>query len=170
MSGRSRGHEHEVEGVSASEALEALRAEVSGLRADMERLEGKIDALFALRQREGSGIGFSPMHRAEAHRLLGALTTKQHCVAQMMVLGIVDRVMGERMGVSRNTAKLHRNAITHKLGVRNSKEAIHRLTELLEAVDPREYTRLSGGLPRNWAHTWASPDPYAYLYAVGKSP
>ncbi|CAB4158869.1 Transcription regulator LuxR, C-terminal [uncultured Caudovirales phage] len=135
---------------------------VQQLMLQMDRLEGKVDALFALRQAQ------QPAERSEGRRVLGQLTVKQHAVAQMMVLGIVDRVIGERMGITRNTAKLHRGAIMHKLGVTKHNEAVRRLAVLMEAVDPIEYATLSGGLPRNWAATYVEPDPYKPLYHKDK--
>lgn len=132
--------------------------ELELIRVQLDRIEGKLDALFALRQMQ------HPVDRAEARKIIGRFTMKQHAVAQMMLQGVVDHVMGTRMGVTRNTIKLHRAAISHKLDVTTHVEAMRRLQKLMDALDPAEYVALSGGLPKTWASTYVEPDPYADLY------
>lgn len=127
----------------------------------LERIEGLLVALISINTVQEKGLSMS---REDARRVFGAMTPKQHAVAQMMLAGVVDREMGERMGITRNTVKLHRSAIANKLNAADTNESIQRLRAAFDAIDSVEYQRLSGGLPKDWAASWRQPDPYRDIY------
>jgi DNA-binding NarL/FixJ family response regulator len=58
------------------------------------------------------------------------LTERQRQIAELVAEGLREREIAERLGLSRNTIRNHKQAIFHKLGARNSIEMIR----LLEAA------------------------------------
>jgi FixJ family two-component response regulator len=131
-------------GQGAIELLEAMRRQ-------LDRIEGKVDALFAVRSKEREG---------EAKRMramVGQLTPKQHATVQMVVAGATEVQVAERLGVSRNTAKLHKAAALHKVGANSVAELARWWREMCVELSEREYSEISG-VPRTWAASWREGD------------
>lgn len=99
---------------------------------------------------------------------LPRMTTKQHATLQLMMQGKSNVDIGDALGVSNNTAKVHVRSIAKKLGVSTRSEICLLAERALLGIDERTYETLSGGLPKTWAegHEAGTPDdPYRHLYA-----
>lgn len=59
-----------------------------------------------------------------------ALTPRELQTVQAMALGLSNRGVGRRLGVSEHTAKFHVNGVLEKLGARNRTEAVVRAIRL----------------------------------------
>lgn len=139
--------------------VERIFEAIESLREKLARLEGKVDALFAPRERHG-------IDRGEARGLLRSLTAKQHATSQLIVMGLSDGDMAKRLVVSPNTVKLHVRALMVKLRVSTRPAVAAKVAGAMDALDPAEYRSLAYGLPKNWGATWADPDPYFHIYGV----
>lgn len=125
------------------------------LRSQLDRIEGKLDALFAVKAVQSE----KALKRVVA--IAETMTPKQHAVMQMMVVGMNEREMSDVFGVSRNTVKLHKQAVLHKLdmtGVKEPKAQLSRWFDDLATVGEAEYRRIAGGLSRTWAREWKAGD------------
>lgn len=143
-----------------NEVMQAL----AGLADDLARIEAKVDALMTLRdRRQVLPKAINQMSPHEGRLILRELTAKQHAVGQMLVLGMREIDMAERLGVSRNTIKLHVAAIYRKLHAHSRDAAAAKLAAAMDAVDANEYRSLAYGLPKGWAVTWTPDDPYQHL-------
>jgi DNA-binding CsgD family transcriptional regulator len=127
------------------------------------RLEGKIDALFALMTeiKRKLEAGEKPAARAN---VLPRMTTKQHATLQMLLRGASNAEIAERFGVTVNTAKVHVRSLFPKVGGSTRTKIVLALKPAFDATPADEYVIHSGGLPKDWDATYASPDPYAPLY------
>ena len=99
--------------------------------------------------------------------LLRRLTTKQHCVAQLLVKGWKNADIGELMGVSENTIKLHVSATGKKMDLKNRGSIAVAFRDICAKASSGEYEAASGGIPMNWANNArvGMDDPLAPLYA-----
>ncbi len=144
------------------------------LRLDIARLEAKLDVLIAMMNNknvsatdtdisEGSN---SQLNIAEAS-LLRRLTTKQHCVAQLVVKGWKNSDIGAMMGVSENTIKLHVSATGKKMGLKTRGSIAVAFRDICAKASSGEYEAASGGIPMNWGDNAqiGMTDPLAPLYA-----
>jgi DNA-binding NarL/FixJ family response regulator len=62
--------------------------------------------------------------RGGAADLVEPLTPREREVLDLLVQGLTNRLIGERLGISEHTAKFHVNAILGKLGVESRTEAV----------------------------------------------
>lgn len=62
--------------------------------------------------------------RASAAARLSGLTQQQQAVVRLMARGLRNRQIGEAMGLTEKTIKMHRSALVRRLGVATSAEAI----------------------------------------------
>ena len=144
------------------------------IRLDIARLEAKLDVLIqmisnknvATDQEVFSEGSHSQLTISEA-ALLRRLTTKQHCVAQLLVKGWKNADIGELMGVSENTIKLHVSATGKKMDLKNRGSIAVAFRDICAKASSGEYEAASGGIPMNWADNAriGMDDPLAPLYA-----
>ena len=62
-----------------------------------------------------------------------ALTPREREVLQLLALGLANKEIAARLGVSESTVKFHVNSILRKLKVANRAEAVARYYALLDA-------------------------------------
>lgn len=124
-----------------------LREELRMMRGQLDRVEGKIDALFAVRaqarEKEGRRVRAS----------MAKLTAKQHAVVQMLAMGLTEPEQAKRLGVSRNTVKLHKQAAVKNLEVEGLQDLLRWHREVCVELSEREYEE-AAGLPKAWAARW----------------
>lgn len=146
------------------------------LRLDIARLEAKLDVLISMMQHGGRAANDDPqdmqptsLNIAEAS-LLRRLTIKQHCVAQLVCKGWKNADIGELMGVTENTTKLHVSAIGKKMGVKTRGQIAIAYNDIMNRSSSGEYEAMSGGIPKTWGDNAVigKPDPLAPLYAPQK--
>lgn len=147
----------------------------------LDRIEWKLDQLLqAVRSSEVSGGDRPPtlselVGQAVAGKMrsiqgqLPAMTTKQHVALQLLMLGKGNPYIGDVLGVTDNTAKVHVRTIAKKFGVRTRAEICLMAERALLGVDADTYKQLSGGLPRDWGERYVElregeTDPFADLY------
>ena len=144
------------------------------IRLDIARLEAKLDVLIQMisnknmanDQETFAETSHSQLTISEA-ALLRRLTTKQHCVAQLLVKGWKNADIGEMMGVSENTIKLHVSATGKKMDLKNRGSIAVAFRDICAKASSGEYEAASGGIPMNWAENAriGMDDPLAPLYA-----
>lgn len=145
------------------------------IRLDIARLEAKLDVLISMmNNRNASAVdqeilsegSHSQLNIAEAS-LLRRLTTKQHCVAQLIVKGWKNADIGEMMGVTDNTIKLHVSATGKKMGLKTRGQIAVAFRDICAKATTGEYEAASGGIPMNWGDNAkiGMTDPLAPLYA-----
>ena len=61
-------------------------------------------------------------HRRELHDRLEALTPREHEVLRLVVQGKLNKEIAAELGIHERTVKLHRTAVTSKLGVQSVAE------------------------------------------------
>lgn len=62
--------------------------------------------------------------RASALEKVGALTARQHAVLRLMARGLRNRQIGEALGLSEKTIKMHRGAMVRRLGLSSTAEVL----------------------------------------------
>lgn len=144
------------------------------IRLDIARLEAKLDVLIQMISNKNAATdqevfsegSHSQLTISEA-ALLRRLTTKQHCVAQLLVKGWKNADIGELMGVSENTIKLHVSATGKKMDLKNRGSIAVAFRDICAKASSGEYEAASGGIPMNWADNAriGMDDPLAPLYA-----
>ncbi|MBB5716977.1 PAS domain-containing protein [Sphingomonas aerophila] len=76
----------------------------------------------------GSQMEVDPQHavnaRASAAERVGQLTGQQRNVLRLMARGLRNRQIGEEMGLTEKTIKMHRSALVRRLGVANAADAL----------------------------------------------
>ena len=76
----------------------------------------------------GSQMEVDPLHavdpRASAAERIGQLTGQQRNVLRLMARGLRNRQIGEEMGLTEKTIKMHRSALMRRLGVANAADAL----------------------------------------------
>lgn len=87
---------------------------------DDEQLIAAIDAAF-LRERDRRT---ETVDKARRERLLAALSEREREVMALLTLGLHNREIGVRLGISPRTVEVHKARIMSKLGVRNLAELI----------------------------------------------
>lgn len=144
---------------------EHILSALKEVAASIATLSAKMDAILVMGSvRETKG----DMERGEARALIRTLTAKQHAVSQMVVLGISEHDMAKRMGVSRNTIKLHIRALYSKLRTNDRSVLAVKLSKAFDAIDANEYQATAYGLPKSWAATWTPECPYRRIYAPNR--
>ena len=142
------------------------------LRYDLARLEAKIDIITNLlltssdsRQPEAMGTMAAKLNAAEL-ALLRSLTPKQHATSQGLIMGWMNKSIGDVMGIGENTVKLHVRAVCKKIGCKTRGQAAMVLNDIIEKVSDKDYRQLSGGIPTSWArdYDFDTPDQYAAIY------
>ena len=143
------------------------------IRLDIARLEAKLDMVVQLLMSKSDAPLENPsgsqLNIAEA-ALLRRLTTKQHCVAQLIVKGWKNADIGELMGVSENTIKLHVSATGKKMGLKTRGSIAVAFRDICNKATSGEYEAASEGLPMTWGDNASigMNDPLAPLYAPTK--
>ena len=140
------------------------------LRFDLARLEAKLDIILqhCISTSDGSAskvVQSDDLNAAELS-LLRNMTTKQHVVLQLLIQGLRNQDIAPIMGIGENTVKLHVRSVCKKIGVKTRGQAAMHGSDILNRADPKEYQRLSGGIPLDWSITFSDPDQYAPLYAA----
>ena len=143
------------------------------LRYDLARLEAKLDIITNLlltssgnsHASENSGSMAAKLNAAEL-ALLRSLTPKQHAASQGLIMGWMNRTIGEVMGIGENTVKLHVRAVCKKIGCKTRGQAAMVLNDIIEKVSDKDYRQLSGGIPADWArnYNFDAEDQYAPIY------
>ena len=113
------------------QVFEALKAGAAGYILKEEGAHGVIKAIRELKR------GGAPMSRNIAKKVLTSfsqnqksinssfenLTNQQQLVLELLAEGLLNKEIGDRMGISERTVKQHNNAIYKKLQVNNRTEA-----------------------------------------------
>jgi DNA-binding NarL/FixJ family response regulator len=77
-----------------------------------------------------SGVAFDAMlvaaERDEEDALTESLTSREIDVLELLVEGLSNKSIAERLGISDQTVKFHVSSITGKLGARNRTDAVRR--------------------------------------------
>lgn len=94
-------------------------------------------------------------------------TPKQHAVLQMLLRGAGNIEIGERFGVTENTAKVYVRSIAGKLGVNTRAQIVMKTLEAFNEVDEASYMLMAGGLPKDWDEAYVDPDPFKHVYTRG---
>lgn len=91
--------------------------------------EGPVEAIEAAFQREDERLstGREETRRSQA---VAALSARERSVAALLVLGIHNREVGKKLGISPRTVEVHKARIMNKLGVRN-------IAELIRVMEPK---------------------------------
>lgn len=143
-------------------------ADLTAVLMALGRLEAKIDLLL--------GQGVAPVaappveDKAKGAPKVGSeaffrqFTPRQHATLQMLLRGVENREIAERLGVSENTVKVHVRNIARRLGVNNRVQVALRSSRMFDEIDDNAYRLLSGGLPKNWDETYSEPDPFGPIY------
>ena len=76
------------------------------------------------------GLAESLLRPRSAFLLAEPLTPREVEVLQLLVEGLTNRRIGERLGISEHTAKFHVNAILGKLGAQSRSEAVAQAARL----------------------------------------
>jgi DNA-binding NarL/FixJ family response regulator len=121
--------------VSAQEAdlFAAIRAGARGYLLKTIPVDQLIDAIITL---AGGGAVISPQlaprflrefarltAAAAEHPLLAKLSIREQEVLAAVAAGASNREIGDRLGITENTVKVHLHNLTEKLGVRNRQQA-----------------------------------------------
>jgi FixJ family two-component response regulator len=97
----------------------SVRAMRGGAVDFLEKHAAKDDLLAAVRRALASG-----RDAAELRRRFAALTTREREVLQHVVRGRMNKQIAADLGIHERTVKLHRTALTTKLGVRSAAELV----------------------------------------------
>ena len=147
------------------------------LRMDMARLEAKMDVIISMLQHQRGATNDASLNSelstaltVSESALLRRLTIKQHCVAQLVQRGWKNADIGELMGVTENTVKLHVSAVGKKMGLKTRGQIAVAFRDICSKASSGEYEAASGGLPMNWGETAhiGMVDSLAPLYAPQK--
>jgi len=141
------------------EELERLRRENEDLRQQVR----------ALRQIVVDMSKDAPSSSSDSAgwQFLKSLTTKQHCVLQMLMGGQGGPEIAERLDVSENTARAHIKVLMAKAEVSKRAELAVLATKAMDSMGSEEYQKLTG-IPKTWHQDFKKPDPLARLYAPTK--
>ncbi|MFU0841232.1 MAG: putative transcriptional regulatory protein FixJ [Burkholderia sp.] len=107
---------------SIDAATSAIR---SGAVEFLEKTSGNERIVKAVRDAVGkSAEGFANLgvEPFEARRRVHALTERERLIAGFIAEGLLNRQIGERLGISVRTVEAHRLSLFHKLGVRTAPE------------------------------------------------
>jgi FixJ family two-component response regulator len=100
---------------------------------DEEELLGGIR--LALRQSREARANFT--EQTELERRLGALTAREREVLDLVVTGILNKQIGERLGVAEKTIKVHRGRVMQKMAAASVADLVRMLHKLgLETSTP----------------------------------
>jgi len=135
---------------------------IANLSEKITRLEAKVDLLIQITASQSVKVE----SKASIGETLEKLTTKQHAALQMLFNGSSNAEIADRFEVSQNTAKVYVRGIANKLGVNTRNQIVVKCFDDYKEVAEDEYRLLSGGLPKHWAETYETPDPYKALYAI----
>lgn len=145
------------------------------LRLELQRIETKIDTKLDIILQFLTGRLETAPPRPDTPTsseiaLLRSMTPRQHIVAQLLVMGWLNRDISELMEIGENTVKLHVRAVCKKADVKTRGQAAMIYKSIMDRVHPDEYLMLSGGLPVGWAMSLKpnEPDPYRPLYEPRK--
>ena len=143
---------------------EALRAENERLKINIITQEARIDEL----RRMSGGAAVSPPSggsRSAVHeKIFRAMTIKLHVVMQCVLLGLSNKEIESRMGVSENTVKTYVRGMLGKFGLTSRHQLEGEVMDALETMTDADYEAASGGLPKTWARDWVKKDPFKKLY------
>jgi FixJ family two-component response regulator len=78
--------------------------------------------------------------RAGLWGLFSRLTSREREVAHLVAQGLLNKQIGEQLGISGRTVKIHRGRVMHKLNIRSVPELI-RLLDLIAGDQPSEVRR-----------------------------
>jgi FixJ family two-component response regulator len=91
----------------------------------------------ALRQSRDARDAFT--ERAELERRLGTLTGREREVLDLVITGMLNKQIGERLGVAEKTIKVHRGRVMQKMGAASVADLVrmmHRLGLAISAAAP----------------------------------
>jgi FixJ family two-component response regulator len=78
--------------------------------------------------------------RAGLWELFSRLTSREREVAHLVAQGLLNKQIGEQLGISGRTVKIHRGRVMHKLNIRSVPELI-RVLDLIAGDQPNEVRR-----------------------------
>lgn len=138
---------------------------MQGSEIDLEALAAKtaelvFKLLMAEQKRSRQGLMPAEATKREADRMISRLTPKQEWALQHKALGLSETQVAERMGISRNTVKLHASGIYRKFGCRSWDDAVPKFKMYRDALSEAEYRRASpAGLSKDAALMWTPDAP-----------
>lgn len=91
--------------------------------------EGPVAAIEAAFQREDERLS-TGREGARRRQAIAGLSERERSVAKLLVLGIHNREVGKKLGISPRTVEVHKARIMTKLGVRN-------VAELIRVMEPK---------------------------------
>ncbi len=68
--------------------------------------------------------------RRELRRLVAALTERERAVLDLVVVGLLNKEIAGKLGITERTVKFHRSHLMAKLGARSAVELVHLLHRL----------------------------------------
>src|SRR5882762_8325543 len=130
------------------DVLEAFRAGAKGIFAKHERLEslckcircvheGQVWARSVELEHALEALANSPLVRANNHKGLDLLSTRERQVVQYLAAGMTNREIAESLGLSRHTVKNYLFRIFDKLGVSSRTELLLSLDGGVSGLSPR---------------------------------
>ena len=114
---------------TAVETLKAGALDFLQKPVDGKRLSEAIDSAVRLSLAHAKGQ-LSP---AEVEKVIAAMSPREKEVAQLLILGVNNKEIADRLVLSQRTIHGHRNNIYHKLRVHNYQEFL----AVMHGVDPR---------------------------------
>ena len=140
----------------------------------LARLEAKLDLIMASlmnMQRAAPAVAAAPapvqqpkVVSNQPERFFRRFSIKQNAVLQMLIHAASNDEITKRMGVTSNTAKVHVRIIAKKCGVNTRAQIMAVAGDYYRAIDDDSYSKITGGLPKDWHQNFKEPDPFAPIY------
>ena len=137
------------------------------MASQLDRIEWKLDQLLALLNKDLRAVqrGQSRSQEkasadGEDMTILQRMTIKQHAVLQMLMRGASNAEIGERFGVTENTAKVYVRTLANKFKVGSRSQLAVKGTQLLQEISEDDYRAIAKGLPKDWDATYDYDKPW----------
>ena len=131
----------------------------------LDRIEWKLDQILVkLNEKPVASSQVPEITSKRPEVELHNFTRRQHAVLQMVCRGASNAQIGERLGVTENTAKVHVRTIAKKLKVNTRPQIILCVIDAMKDIAEDSYQVMSGGLPKDWDKNYKPDgDPFDHL-------